>query len=59
MEGYDLASVSAAFRTNQVLRIVIVPGYFGNKNASTIDFKDYNAVANAFKINDSKIVKIQ
>jgi hypothetical protein len=59
MEGYDLASVSAAYRTNQVLRIVIIPGYFGNKNASTIDFKDYNAVANAFKINDSKIVKIQ
>lgn len=57
MDGYDLAGVSAAYRTNQVLRVVIVPSNFGNKMATPIDYNDYNAVAKAFKIDESKIIK--
>lgn len=58
MDGFDLANVSPAYRTNQVLRIVIIPGYFGNKNGNTVDFNDYNAVVKAYKIDSSKIVKV-
>jgi hypothetical protein len=57
MEGYDLAGVSASYRTNQVLRVVIVPSNFGNKMTTPIDYNDYNAVAKAFKIDESKIIK--
>ena len=58
MDGYDLAGVSAAYRTNQVLRIVVVPGYFGKTAKSEIDFKDYNAVIKAFNIDESKVLKL-
>ncbi|MEC4005738.1 hypothetical protein OX283_013790 [Flavobacterium sp. SUN052] len=59
MDGFDLANVSANYRTNQVLRIVVIPGYFGNKTSNTIDFNDYNATMNALKINESNVVKIK
>ena len=59
MDGFDLASVTAAYRTNQVLRIVIVPSNFGNKTATKIDYNDYNAVAKAFNIDESKVIKEQ
>lgn len=59
MEGFDLASVSSGFKTNQVVRIVVIPGYFGNKTTNTINFNDYNAVIKTFKIDESKIVKVK
>lgn len=59
MDGYDLASVSTSYRTNQILRIVVIPGYFGNKMATPIDFNDYNATMHALKIGESNVVKIK
>jgi hypothetical protein len=59
MDGFDLAGVSPNYRTNQVLRIVVIPGYFGNKTTNTINFNDYNAVIKTFKIDETKIVKVK
>lgn len=59
MDGNDLASVSSNYRINQVLRIVVIPGYFGNKTTNTINFNDYNAVIKTFKIDENKIVKVK
>lgn len=44
---------------NQTFRIVIIPGYFSNKNAPKVDFNDYNAVVKAYHIDESKIQKIE
>ena len=57
MEGFDLATVSESFRLNQIFRVVIVPGYFGNKRS--VNFKDYKAVVKALNIDESKVQKIQ
>jgi hypothetical protein len=57
MEGFDLISVSDSYRINQIFRVVIVPGYFGNKSA--LDTKDYKAVVKALHIDETKIQKIQ
>lgn len=57
MEGFDLATVSESFRLNQIFRIVIVPGYFGNK--SIVNFKDYKAVVKALNVDESKVQRIQ
>jgi hypothetical protein len=59
MEGFDLAGVSSAYRVNQILRVVVIPGFFGNKNANTVNFNDYNAVVNAYHIDPSKVLKIK
>ena len=59
MEGFDLAGVSAAYRTNQVFRIVVIPGYFGNKNSNAVNFNDYNAVLSAYNIDTTKVFKIK
>jgi len=58
MEGYDLPAVSSAYRLNQVFRVVIVPGYFGNKQ-STLNFNDYNAVVQALHIDERNIIKVK
>lgn len=57
MNGFDLASITSEYRLNQIFRVVIVPGYFGNKN--TLDYTDYNAVVKALKIDEAKIIKIK
>jgi hypothetical protein len=57
LEGFDLEGISLAFRTNQVVRVVVVPGFFGKNNK--IDFKDYKAVVKALDIDESKIIKVQ
>ncbi|MCF6128739.1 hypothetical protein L1S35_03590 [Flavobacterium sp. AS60] len=49
---YDL-TLTSSYITNQTFRIVIVPGYFSNKKG--IDYSDYDAVAKAFHIDESKI----
>lgn len=59
LEGYDLAGVSNAFKLNQTLRVVVIPGYFVGNKTNTVDFKDYKAVVKAFHIDDSKEIKIQ
>lgn len=50
MHGFDLAGVSPNYRTNQVFRIVIVPGYFA-KHAPSKDksaYEDYEHVVATF-----------
>lgn len=60
LEGFDLAGLSPAVRLNQVLRVVVIPAYQANKMSSKkVDFNDYNAVINAYNIDESKIIKIQ
>ncbi len=60
LEGFDLAGLSPAVRLNQVLRVVVIPAFQANKMASKkVDFNDYNAVINAYNIDESKIIKIQ
>jgi hypothetical protein len=55
MDGFQLAGVSSAYRTNQVLRIVVIPAYFGNKTTNNINLNDYNAVIKAYKIDDTMV----
>lgn len=55
--GYDLAGLDNEFKLDQVFRVVIVPGYFANKTGVTVDFNDYNAVINAFQIDEKNIIK--
>lgn len=57
LEGFDLEGISLAFRTNQVIRVVVVPGFFG-KTASTLKSKEYKDVIKQFNIDESKIKKI-
>jgi hypothetical protein len=59
LDGNDLASVATTFRTNQIFRIVIIPGYFSNKSANKPDFSDYNAVIKRYNIDDSNLKKIK
>lgn len=51
---YNLAT-TPQFINNQTFRIVIIPGYFSNRPMNFIDFEDYNAVIEAFGINDSNV----
>jgi hypothetical protein len=53
--NFDLNTLSSAWTQNQTFRIVIVPGYFGNKMA--IDYSNYNAVVKVYNLDDSKIIK--
>jgi hypothetical protein len=54
MIGSDLQSVTAEYRYNQVLRIVIVPGSY----AKTINKSSYSDVTTALNVKDSQIQKI-
>ena len=56
LDGFDLEGISTDFRTNQVLRVVVVPAAFGK--TSKVDLSDYKAVVKAFKIDESKILKV-
>lgn len=58
MEGFNLPAVSSAYRLNQVFRVVIVPGFFGNKR-SKLNFNDYNAVVRALHIDENSILKVK
>lgn len=52
-------STEPDFINNQTFRIVIIPGYFSNKGATSgVDLSDYNAVIKAYKIDESKINRI-
>jgi len=56
---FDLATLGSAWSQNQVFRVVIIPGYFSNKNKKEIDFNDYDAVVKAYNIKDSQVKTIQ
>lgn len=56
--NFDLATLSSAWTQNQTFRVVIIPGYFSNKNAKSTDLTNYNQVVKTFNIDESKIKKI-
>ena len=58
IDGYDLNTLTNQFTQNQILRIVVVPGYFARYASaeSVIDYKDYNAVVKALGL-EGKTVK--
>jgi hypothetical protein len=58
LEGFDLANVTAAYKLNQRVRVVVIPAYVTNK-MSKVNLKDYNAVVKAFHIDESKIINVQ
>jgi len=58
MEGFNLPAVSSSYRLNQVFRVVIMPGFFGNKR-SKLNFNDYNAVVRALHIDENSILKVE
>ena len=51
--NYNLAT-TPEFINNQTFRIVIIPGYF-SRGGTVVDFEDYNAVIDAYSIDDSKV----
>lgn len=56
---FDLTTLSSAWTQSQVFRVVIIPGYFSNKNTSAIDFSNYNEVVKKYNITDSQIKTIK
>lgn len=59
MIGNDLGTINSTYLSNQVLRVVIIPSNFGKNISNKINYNDYNAVAKAFNIDESKILKIK
>ena len=59
MIGNDLGTINSSYLNNQVLRVVIIPANFGNKTINNINYMDYNAVAKAYNIEESKVLKIK
>jgi len=56
--GYDLPGLSNIYKLNQVLRVVVIPAYFGNRMEAPIDLNDYNSVLNHYNIDDKYVTKI-
>jgi hypothetical protein len=54
---YDLAT-TPSFLNGQTFRIVIIPGYFSSRRMDSVDLSDYNAVIEAYGIDDSHIVQL-
>lgn len=57
--NFDLNTLSAAWTQNQVFRVVVIPGNFGNKSAMSVDINDYHAIIKFYNINENKISKIR
>lgn len=43
---------------NQTFRIVIIPGYFSNKNANPVDYNNYEEVIKYYDIDEKGITKL-
>lgn len=56
--NFNLGTLSSVWTQNQVFRVVVIPGYFANKNMDKVDLSDYNKVVEYFKLDESKIKKI-
>lgn len=56
---FSLTTLSSSWTQSQVFRVVIIPGYFSNKNASYVDFSNYNEVVKRYNITDSQIKTIK
>lgn len=57
--GLDLQTLPASNRLNQVIRVVVIPAFLGNRMTNSVDLNDYNAVINYYGINDKNIAKIK
>jgi len=59
--GYSDPSVlTPAFISNQLFRVVIIPGYLSNKGGtSSVDLSDYKAVVKAYGLNESNMKTLQ
>lgn len=57
--NYPLNTLSADWTQNQTFRIVIIPGYFSGKSTKKVEFKDFDSVVEAYKINIDNIRKVQ
>ncbi|WP_146193454.1 hypothetical protein [Flavobacterium sediminis] len=58
LSGYDLPTLNDSYKYDQIFRVVVIPGYFGNKMTASVDFSDYNAVIEYYHIDDSNVTKI-
>lgn len=56
IEGSDLGTLSSNFTQNQILRFVVVPGYFAK---SGIDKADYKAVTEALNLKENNVKRMQ
>lgn len=57
--GFDLPALNSNIRLNQVIRVVVIPGFRANKSSTQVDFNDYNAVINYYQIDTKNITKIK
>ena len=56
---FDLTTLGSAWTQSQVFRVVIISGYFSNKNSSSVDFSNYNEVVKRYAITESQIKTIK
>lgn len=56
---FDLTTLSSSWTQSQVFRVVIIPGYFSNKNASSVDFSNYDEVVKRYNLTESQIKTIK
>lgn len=61
LEGFELNTIPANLKNNQIFRIVIVPGDDGvntKKSVNKADYSDYYEVIKKYNINDSSVKKL-
>ncbi|MGM5631519.1 hypothetical protein O2K51_11515 [Apibacter raozihei] len=58
--NYDIKTLTPNFLTNQVFRIVIIPGFFPSTKSTTpaVDYNDYASVIKYYNIDESKMKNI-
>lgn len=59
LDGNDLGTIDNSFLSNQIFRVVIIPGGLVNKGASIEDFSNYNAVLQKYNIDGNNIKKVK
>ncbi|MDK2772390.1 MAG: hypothetical protein KYX68_09220 [Flavobacterium sp.] len=57
--NFDLNTLDSSWTQNQIFRVVVIPGYFGNKVAASVDFNDYDAVIKHYNIDEKKIIQVK
>ena len=54
LQGNDLATLNSSFRNNQVFRIVVIPGQFGNK----FDYSNIYQVMQSINVTEQMVIKM-
>ena len=54
LQGNDLATLNTSFRNNQVFRIVVIPGQFGNK----FNYSNIYQVMQSINVTEQMVVKL-